>query len=229
MILWTCDILKKVWNFWNFEVLVQIQLQVRADCLDHGFDQHFDHPLTVKSLSTSSGDFLSQKLDVEAFLCVLRSFVHELFEFLSLKMIMHWFKILTFWKKFEISEILKFWFRSSCRSGRSGGGFDQNFDRENLILWTVGCLLHHLTWSYALATFWKKFEISEILVGSRGRSQLSAGSRFWSQFWSSVDGKINAYLFWNFLVSKTRCRCVFWSFVHDLFKISQSQNHYALI
>ena len=76
---------EKVRNFRNFEVLVQIQLQVRADCLDHGFDQHFDHPLTVKSMGTSSGDFLSQKLDVQAFLCVLRSFIRELFEFLSLK------------------------------------------------------------------------------------------------------------------------------------------------
>ena len=55
----------------------------------HGFGHIFDHLLTGKSMHTSSGIFVSQKLDVEAFLCVLRSFVHELFEFLSLKMIMH--------------------------------------------------------------------------------------------------------------------------------------------
>ena len=57
--------------------------------LGHGFGHIFDHLLTGKSMHTSSGIFVSQKLDVEAFLCVLRSFVHELFEFLSLKMIMH--------------------------------------------------------------------------------------------------------------------------------------------
>ena len=57
--------------------------------LGHGFGHIFDHLLTGKSMPTSSGIFVSQKLDVEAFLCVLRSFVHELFEFLSLKMIMH--------------------------------------------------------------------------------------------------------------------------------------------
>ena len=73
--------------------------------LGRGFDQNFDDPLTGKSMHTSSGIFLSQKLNVEAFLCVLRSFVGELLEFLILKRGMHWFKILTFWKKFEISEI----------------------------------------------------------------------------------------------------------------------------
>ena len=57
--------------------------------LGHGFDQNFDDPLTGKSMHTSSGIFLSQKLNVEAFLCVLRSFVGELLEFLILKRGMH--------------------------------------------------------------------------------------------------------------------------------------------
>ena len=165
------------------------------------------------------------------------------------------FKILTFWKKFEISEILKFWFRSSCRSGRSGDGFDQNFDRENLILWTVGCLLHHLTWSYMILWTCKllttscdmmwtwsymilhdptwsymmvftcdilkkvwNFRNFEVLVQIQG---WLLGSRFWSTFWPSADGKINVYLFCFFLSQKLDVEaflCVLRSFIRELFE-----------
>ena len=57
--------------------------------LGHGFGHSFDHLLTGKSMHTSSGIFSPQKLNVEAFLCVLRSFVGELLEFLILKRGMH--------------------------------------------------------------------------------------------------------------------------------------------
>ena len=52
-------------------------MQVTAVCwpeLGRGFGGILVHPLTGKSLPKSSGEFLSQKLNVEAFVCVLRSF-----------------------------------------------------------------------------------------------------------------------------------------------------------